>query len=514
MGRMQLKLKNWPFDKGKKVQLIWLGEPFKYNSKYMIDTYFNDGKVTKRIVQDWANIHFLSIDKFYMDGDLNSGEVIDKYGVIETIDIDLNNVMPKYNENDWRIKDSSYKGKSRTFNFNKNGKIYSVPVVEIVRAVLAPNTFMLNTILYSNTFEDYFTYQIKDRILNLYLNSNYRTTNLKESYYKHIGWILGNRDISDMVNEIGYNTSLKNQMKFQFRIPNFKFTARVKRTKYGYLVMEIIKVKEKRINFDQIKVFHPSFEKYEKSDKSKKWSYVNLNNNRNNERKIDNEAEGSTRSVEGIKDELTIQEYLGTFEIKKEKTSYINKRQVEDNNTKKFFKEDNNKRTFADEGGQSLDKGIEANSIDIKSINGCLKDFMLILKYLKNIRGIRSVSVKAMELPIVLNRRFAYLSDGITRRKCLIVTIQYLNKEYKIIEVEREGRTLSTLILSGDNANIDWRYAINIILKGVVMESGKWSNDAFEKIKKMGIGIERYKHLKKSYYEKACDIYVKIANYT
>ena len=68
MGRMQLKLKNWPFDKGIKAQLIWIGEPFKYQNKWMIDTYFNDGKSTKKVIQDWANIHFLSIDKYYIDG--------------------------------------------------------------------------------------------------------------------------------------------------------------------------------------------------------------------------------------------------------------------------------------------------------------------------------------------------------------------------------------------------------------------------------------------------------------
>ena len=160
MSRIQLKIKNWPFEKGKKVQLIWIGEPFKFNNKWMIDTYFNDGKVTKKIVQDWANIHFLSIDKYYIDGDLNSGQIIDKYGVIETIDVDLSNVVSKYNESDWRIKGSSYKSKSRTFNFYKNNKLYTIPIVEIVRSVLAPNTFMLNTILYSDTFEDYFTYEM------------------------------------------------------------------------------------------------------------------------------------------------------------------------------------------------------------------------------------------------------------------------------------------------------------------------------------------------------------------
>lgn len=40
MGRMQLKIKNWPFEKGKKAQLIWIGGPFKFNNKWMIYTYF------------------------------------------------------------------------------------------------------------------------------------------------------------------------------------------------------------------------------------------------------------------------------------------------------------------------------------------------------------------------------------------------------------------------------------------------------------------------------------------
>lgn len=83
MGKQRFKIKDWPFKKGEKVQLIWIGDPFKENNKWVIDTYFYDGKITKKVIQDWANIHFLSIDKYYVDGDLNSGEIIDKNGVME-----------------------------------------------------------------------------------------------------------------------------------------------------------------------------------------------------------------------------------------------------------------------------------------------------------------------------------------------------------------------------------------------------------------------------------------------
>lgn len=507
MGRMQLKIKNWPFEKGKKAQLIWIGEPFKFNNKWMIDTYFNDGKVTKRIVQDWANIHFLSIDKYYTDGDLNSGEVIDKDGVIETIDIDLSNVVPKYNENDWRIKGSSYKSKSRTFNFYKNNKLYTIPIVEIVRSVLAPNTFMLNTILYSDTFEDYFTYEINNKTLNLYFNSNYRTTNLKDVYYNHFAWIIGNKDILNMVSTIGYNTSIKRKMMFDFNIPNFKFRARVRKTKYGYLVQEIVKVKGKRINFSEIRVFHPSFERYERSNEAKKWAYANLSNSSKNERTIDNEADGSTKGTESITDELVVQEYLSMPKIKKEKTGYVNKREVEGENTKKFIKQDDDRRTFADEGGFNKTKVIEVSGIDVKSVSGELKEFIKILDILRTMKEVKAIEIKIVNLP--LGRKISYLSDGVTRRKCLIAIIHMNNKEVCILEIEREYKSISTLLLISLR-KINFEKVYKLLLNELVFESGSWNNNYIDMLRKHGINAVRCKHMNTNDIKKAQYIYNKI----
>lgn len=509
MGRMQLKIKNWPFEKGKKAQLIWIGEPFKFNNKWMIDTYFNDGKVTKRIVQDWANIHFLSIDKYYTDGDLNSGEVIDKDGVIETIDIDLSNVVSKYNENDWRIKSSGYKSKSRTFNFYKNNKLYSIPVVEIVRSVLAPNTFMLNTILYSDIFEDYFTYEINNRTLNLYFNSNYRTTNLKDAYYNHFAWIIGNKDILKMVSGIGYNTSIKHKMMFDFNIPNFKFTARVRKTKYGYFIQEVIKVKEKKIKFNEIRVFHPSFERYERSNEAKKWSYANLSNSTNKERTIDNEVDGSTKAAESIKDELVEQEYLNIPRVKREKTGHVNRREREDENTKKYIKADDKRRTFAGEGGFNKRKGIEVSAIDIKSVSGELNDFIRVLNLLRDMNGIKNLKIKIVNLPI--GGKFSYLEDERIRRRCLISeVIMWSGNLYKILEVERQGKFISTIILRIDYYSEYKDKACSIVLKGIVNEGGVWSNRIFQVLREKGVGVLRCKHVKGSTEKRAKYIYSKI----
>lgn len=203
-GRIKLKLKDWPFDTGEKVQLIWIGEPFKHNNKWMIDTYFCDGKETKKIIQDWANIHFLSIDKYYVDGDLNSGQINDKDTNMKIINIDLSGIKPSYYENDWNIRRSDFKGKSRTFNFYKNKVLYSIPVIEIVRSILAPNIFMLNTILYNDILENYYTYNFDNDVLKIFFSRQYRTSYLKSEYYNHLAWLLSNKKLLNTFNSIGY----------------------------------------------------------------------------------------------------------------------------------------------------------------------------------------------------------------------------------------------------------------------------------------------------------------------
>lgn len=67
MKKVAAKIKAWPFDKGEKAKLIWIGEPFKENNKWMFYAYFKGSKATRKILLDWASVHFLSVDKYYTD---------------------------------------------------------------------------------------------------------------------------------------------------------------------------------------------------------------------------------------------------------------------------------------------------------------------------------------------------------------------------------------------------------------------------------------------------------------
>ncbi|WP_300381953.1 hypothetical protein, partial [Clostridium sp.] len=379
----KIRLNNWPFLVREKANLIWIGEPFKKNNKWMINTYFYNGKEVREVIQDWANIHFLSINKIYKAGYLNSSEIINEHNTGEIIDIDLSNIKSKYYESDWKIRNSNYRSKSRTFNFYKEGVSYSIPLIEIIRSVLAPNTFMLNSILYNDIFEDYFTYEINEKTLNLYFAKEYKQAYLKEEYIHHLTWIIGNKEVLEMINQIGYSNNFKGKILFDFSLKDFKFKARVKKNNNKITTLEIINLKSKRIDFDEIRVFHPNFENKESSNKSKTRTFMKLS--KENEKVIDGEISGSTSKDEKVNEELLIHEYDNNPKIIKEKVGLNQKREDIDENTKKFIVEDDNKRTFASFGGIDTAKGLEVSNYDIKELDSDLKEFMEVLEELKKV---------------------------------------------------------------------------------------------------------------------------------
>jgi len=491
-NRKKLKLGNWRFEKGEKAKLIWIGEPFKQNNKWMIDTYFNDGESTKRVIQDWANIHFLSIDKYYTDGDLRSGEVIDNEGVMKTIDINLSDITPKYNESDWNILKSNYRSKSKTFSFWKNNVLYTIPIIEIVRAVLAPNTFMLNAILYNDTLEDYFTYSIEDRKLQLDFTNEYKKSCLNDKYYNQLAWMISNEEIFKMYNDIGYNMLSKGKLIFDFNIPNFSITARVKKNKHGFTIMEILKVNLKKIKIDELTVYHPSFEERKKSDEAKLRTYINLNN-KDEDKIIDNSVDGAKDFDERINNELILHEYINIPVVKKEKTRSGRLRTIEDNNTQKYIINDDNIRTLSSEGGMKKANGIEASANDEAIIPKELNDFIYSLRELEKMEWIQKVDINIVKLP--LGRKFSYLNNGVDRRKCLIAEIFKINGDvFGIIEVERQGKLLSTLILK-EKSHESLHFAYKELLNGIVRESGKWSIKVINNLKERNICIYRNKHV-------------------
>lgn len=509
MNKVNVKIKDWPFSKGERVRLTWIGEPFKYNNKWMVNAYFKGSKTTRKIILDWASIHFLSIDKYYTDGNLNNGEVLENKEVLE---INLTGVKAEYKERQWSIWGTGFKEetKSKTFNFYKSGVLYTIPVIEVIRAVLAPDKFMLNRILEMDTLENYFTYEFKGNKLDIHFTSEYDKNLLNSEKINHVAWLLTNPKMFRMFIDIGQNLWQLGELKFDFLIDKFIIVARVEKKEKYVRVLEIVSLKKKRIAAAEINVYHPSLEETQTANVIKKRKFVNKSSSE--DRALDSSSDGSTKSSEEISTFLINHEYERVPKINKVKRRRRIRRTKEDENTPKYILEDDKLRTVADTGGEELLKGLEFTNIEKVEEEGELKEFIEILKLIQKRCDIKLIDVIVGDLPEGRKgKKFSKLSDGITRRRYAIGQIVMIDEtKYSLIEVQREFKTLSMLLVKAYSKKVNWTWIYSLLLQGLVEGNGKWSNVSIEKIQQKGVWVYRNKHIKRILCDKANFIYKKL----
>jgi hypothetical protein len=245
------------------------------------------------------------------------------------------------------------------------------------------------------------------------------------------------------------------------------------------------------------------------SNQAKIRKYVNKNSNSN--RELTSEGNGSTRNSEEIDTSSIEHEYERLPQINKKKKGLRITRKVEDENTKKYILEDDHLRTTADAGGEEVIRGLEFKNVDKVEEKGELTEFIDILKLLQKRHNIKTVEVITGELPEgKKGKRFARLSDGVTRRRYAIGKVAMMDgRECSLIEAEREGRALSMLILKSQKL-MNWKAIYSILLLGVVNESGKWSNGAIKEVEALEVQVIRNKHINKELYNKVIFIYKKL----
>lgn len=130
------------------------------------------------------------------------------------------------------------------------------------------------------------------------------------------------------------------------------------------------------------------------------------------------------------------------------------------------------------------------------------------LRLLEKEPAIARVDIIAGDLPG--DRAFSKLSDGITKRRYAIGKVTMVDgKECSLIEIEREERALSMLLLKA-NEYVKWNWVYSKLLIGLVNESGKWDNNTINNICEKGIEIYRNKHTRKSIYKRKVQVYNKL----
>src|SRR5690625_2770375 len=88
-----------------------------------------------------------------------------------TIPISHNSV--KYFEKPWKIPGNTHHATSRSFVFSFNGRNIILPVIEVLRSILAPNSFLLYRLFESNSFPQYFTETYESNKIHLSFSSLY-----------------------------------------------------------------------------------------------------------------------------------------------------------------------------------------------------------------------------------------------------------------------------------------------------------------------------------------------------
>lgn len=497
MSVQQVKIK-WPFKNGEKVGLIWIGDPFRLDNKIMLYAYFRAKSVTKKILLDWGTLPCLAIQHYYSDGVITTSEPPRD---AKEVDITIYPNDVRYYEKPWKILGSNDPATSRSFIFSFQEKNVVLPVIEVLRSILAPSGFLLYRMFESNSFPQYFTETYESNKIHLSFSSLYELKYTKTEFVYQLVWLLTNRDLRQVYESLAYTWLQEKSLKFDWSFAQpITVTARVKENNNTWTVLQIVSVKNKHIPYENILISHPEIQEKEKSKEAKKYTYHSLNKNDDGEQgfTLDEQVDGSTEDFDFVQMNQLSHEYTSVPSVKRIKSGSAKQRLVEDENTKMYYGDDNSIRSTADSGGQQLARGLEHQMLHEIKAQGELQDFINVLKVLEQDKEVKTIRVFIDVLPGGLGeRKFTKLSDGVTRRRYVIAEVYMMNRRrFNIIEVEREHRSLSTLILTSTSEE-DWTSIYNHLLVNVINASGSWTSKSLRSLEIKGINIAKAKHSSK-----------------
>ena len=129
---------------------------------------------------------------------------------------------------------------------------------------------------------------------------------------------------------------------------------------------------------------------------------------------------------------------------------------------------------------------------------GELQDFINVLKVMEQHYQVLAIRAIIDVLPEGIGeRKFTKLSDGVTKRPYIIAEILLMNgKQFNIVEIERENRSLSALILSSSTIH-NWHPIYNKLLVNLINDNGTWTSKALKIIENQDVIVMKAKHSSK-----------------
>ncbi|WP_106495385.1 Tn7-like element transposition protein TnsE [Lentibacillus sp. Marseille-P4043] len=486
-----------------KARLIWVGDPFRYDNKIMLYAYFQSKGVTKKVLLDWGTLPCLAIQHYYSDGVITTSQP--PQGAQE-VDITIYPDSPRYYERPWKIQGNNDSATSRSFIFNNDGETVILPVIEVLRSILAPNGFLLYRLFESNSFPQFFTETYAPNKIHLSFSSLYELKYTKRAFLYQLIWLLTNRDLRQVYESLAFSWLQEKTLRFEWNFTQpITITARVKENNNTWTVLQIVNVKNKHIPYENISISHPEIQDKENSKEAKKYTYRSINKNKDEEGfTLDEQVDGSTEDFDFVHMNQLSHEYTSFPRVERIKRGTFKQRLEEDENTKRYYGDNDSIRSTADSGGQELARGLEHQMLHEIKAQGELQDFINVLKVLEQYPEVKVIRAFTDVLPEGLGeRKFTKLSDGVTKRRYVIAEV-YMTRggRFNVIEVERENRSLSTLILSFPSKQ-DWNTIYHNLLINLVNASGTWTSKSLAYLESQGIKIIKAKHSSKGIQHRA-----------
>lgn len=476
MGVQQVKLKKWSFKEGEQAQLIWISSPFYYEKKIMMYAYFRANGKTEKLLVDWGTLPALAIQHYYINGDIRKSTPPEETEEVE-ISIYPNNVAEYGKE--WCVQGTDDKDVSRSFILKQGNRSYILPLIEVVRSILAPNRFLLYRLFEANSFPQYFIENYESNKIHLYFSSQYHRKYTQSDFLYQLIWLLTNQDVRNVFENVAYTFKNTGILKFDWAFKqSITIKAIVKPNANGGTILRVVSVKNKYIPYNEISFEHPEVAQSDKSNEAKKYTLHNKKklSGLQDELLLDEEMEGTTDDFDVVEMDNQKHEYTQMPKITKVRRNSNKKRDFEDEHTKKHFINNPLKRSTADVGGNQVTRGLEQQALSDVQIAGELGEFIKVMKVLQDFPEVQFINIIQGSLMEFSNtKRFVYLSDGVTERKYVIAEIKlFSNKKISLIEIEREGRALSSLICLINNEQ-DKSYYYQKILRGLIDSQGTWN---------------------------------------
>lgn len=526
----KIKLSVWPFEKGEIVKLYWVDHPFRERDQWVMNIYFQSQwtKEIQRCKVPWGTLPILKIGCLYTDGELltygdqtNSAQEnsIKKVGVF-TFDI---NDSFECNSDTHSIKvsnDREYSVVSNSFRLKQDTKEFRIPVIEVIRSVMARNRKLIYAVLEPNSLDFYFlikTHEQDTTRVRIDFTKEYPTDLLLNQHVRHLLWISTDDQAKRAWNGVHRSLYVIPNKGLCFPFPiigDFQIKARYSEKNHIIRIEEIVSFSGQSFNITDVIITSPLLKKSSYSNKKKLRTYKDISND---ELTIDAEGDGAKKAEEVIDIDMANIEYTNPPTIHRQREGQIKKRLRKDENTVEMEIERQNLVSTADIGGSNTVLGLEYRDVNevAEWYDGDIGAFIKVLSSMNVRYDDLSVQYVTDQLPEGLKgKKFCKLDDGITPRSYLLARITHINGTIvHLLEIERKGRSLSTLALIDQRKNVGVQdHILQEILTGLVNKNGTWDKKIMNGLARKGIMTERIKHTyaKREIWEHADRMYGKI----